>query len=245
MRFEDRGIRRMIQKQLKRREKEIMIGFLILIGVYFFVMGVVLVAGIYGNRIYEVFMVGTLFAMGAGFSLQVFVSSFCFLREFNMAISMGQTRKRFVWCYELISVLEFLAITVLGRVFWAFEEQVYHWVIPKAHILFRAEVIFGWKQIIMIVLGAVAVQMLLQALVLRYGIKVYWGVWFIWMLVAYVPRMLHRDSIIARKGIAFMEWVVRMSVEFGENFWILAGLGVYGGLIGIAWMFLRRQQVTM
>ena len=235
----------MLKKQLKRREKELIIGLFILIGVYFLVMGVVLTMGIYGNGLQEVFMAGTLFSMVLGLLLSSFIGPFSFLQEFNMAISMGQTRKRFVWHYELVSVLEFLAMAVLGKGFLVLEEQIYRWVMPEVRFLFRLDWIFEWKHVVIIILGVVAVHMLMQALVLRYGMKVYWGIWFVWMLLAYTPNLLSKDSAIVQKGMAFVGWVIQIAAEFGRNFWTLIGLGVFGGLVGIAWIFLRKQQVMM
>lgn len=238
----------MIKKQLKRRKKEALWELLVIVGIYLFVMVIVLGIGIYHKnrqKFFEVFVAGTMFAMFAGMSVWLFVDSFYFLREFNIAVSMGQVRKKFVWCYELVSVLEILMMAVLLRGLAAIEEGIYHWLLPEAEVFLNVNKIFRWNKMIVIVLGIVAIQMLIQAMLLRYGMKVYWVIWFLGMLVTYTPRLVSEDSMLAKKGKEFVDWVVQIAKMFGGNFWIIVSLVGSGVLVGIAWCFLRKQQVTM
>ena len=235
----------MLEKQLKRREKEAGIGFLIMMGIYLLAIGIVLVVKVHLGSISEGFVAGTLSAAVIAACLWVFADSFYFCREFNIAVSMGQTRKQFVWCYELVSFLEILGMVVLVRGLWAVEEGIYHWLVPEAKIVFGAEEIFWRKGIWIWVLGVIAGQMLLQALLLRYGLKIYWVIGFGGILLAGIPRMISENSGIARKGREIVEWIAGAAAEFGENVWILIGVVVSLGAVGIAWMFLRRQQVVM
>ena len=52
----------MLEKQLKRREKEAGIGFLIMMGIYLLAIGIVLVVKVHLGSISEVFVAGTLSA---------------------------------------------------------------------------------------------------------------------------------------------------------------------------------------
>lgn len=238
----------MIKKQIKRRKKEARLELLVISGIYLFTIAVVLGIGIYHrNRqeVVEVFPAGSVFGILVGMSFWFFAGSFYFMREFNMAVSMGQTRKKFVWCYELVSVLEILAMLVLLKGFAAVEKGIYHWLLPEAKSFLEVNRIISWNRVAVIVLGVVAVQMLIQALLLRYGMKVYWVLWFIWMLAAYTPNFVSEESVIAKKGTEFVNWVIRAAELFGGNFWIIVCLLASGGFAGIAWYFLRRQQVTM
>ena len=67
------------------------------------------------------------------------------------------------------------------------------------------------------------------------------------MLLCYTPSILstHSDSVIAGKFIAFIKWFIHIAIEFGESFWIGIGMIASSILVGIAWLFLRKQQVTM
>lgn len=239
----------MLKKQIKRREKEVLIGCSIMIGIYLFVLLIVLGVGIYQKQTTYTTIVasGSLFALIIGIFLKFFIESFYFLREFNIAISMGQTRKQFVWYYELVSLLEMFLMVGFVRGLWAIEEGIYYFVIPRVKFLVQTDMIFNWKRNILIIFGMVAIQMLMQALLLRYGMKIYWGIWIIWMLLCYTPSILstHSDSVIAGKFIAFIKWFIHIATEFGESFWIGIGMIASGILVGIAWLFLRKQQVTM
>ena len=240
----------MIKKQLKRREKEALFKILILTGVYLFVEILMLGIGIYNREKQTVFQeglipAGSLFAAIAELFLYFFGESFYFLREFNLAVSMGQTRKNFVWCYEVVSILEVVVLVGLLRGFVAIEEWLYHWLLPEAVFLVNGTMIFRWKIILGVLLLAAAVQMLIQALLLRYGIKIYIGIWFLWMLFAYTPRMIERDSLLAKKGMALVKWAGQVSAQFGGSIWIGIGLAAICILGGTAWGFLRKQQVTI
>lgn len=238
----------MLVKQLKRRRQEALIGFFIMIGTYLLMVVGVLMIENYNKemqKLQQVFVIGTLATMVVCFFLQLFVDSFWFLGEFNMAISMGQTRKSFVWCYELVSVLELFGMIGILRGLAAVEEGVYHWLLPGAKIIIAADVIFQWRILVGIVLGMIALQMLIQAMLLRYGMKVLWVMWIVWMLVAYTPHFLSRNSGFAGMVNQIMGWGFWMIGRFGGNFWIGVGAGIAGVIVGIAWKFLRRQQVTM
>lgn len=239
----------MIKKQLKRRQKEALLKFLILLGVYVFVVILMLGIEIYNREKQMVFQkqiipAGSLFAGITGLFLYFLGESFYFFREFNLAVSMGQTRKKFVWCYEIVSILEVVVWIILLRGFVAIEEELYHWLLPEAVFLVKGTTIFQWKIIFAVLPLVASVQMLVQALVLRYGIKIYIGIWLLGMLLAYTPQMM-KSSLLVQKGIALAKWAEQISKQFGEIIWIGMIFAAVCILGGIAWGFLRKQQVTI
>lgn len=238
----------MLQKQLKRRKKEALLFFLIIIAGYVIgVFSMLLIsrksAGEAAEK--EVVLIGTVLAMTIGVCLQFFVDIFTFLQEFNIAISMGQTRKSFVWCYEFVSLLELLAVTIILRGFAEIEQLIYCIAVPDIKFLVKADVLVQLKIIVPIILGITAVQMLIQALLLRFGMKAFWGIWIVWMTLAFSPSVLSQNKALAEKMVNMAAVLFGVAVHLGEVFWIMAGVILAGIMAGTAWGFLRRQQVTM
>ena len=68
----------MLKKQIKRREKEVLIGCSIMIGIYLFVLLIVLGVGIYQKQTTYTTIVasGSLFALIIGIFLKFFIISF-------------------------------------------------------------------------------------------------------------------------------------------------------------------------
>lgn len=234
----------MIQKQLRRRKKEAL--FLLLIIIVAYLVGILMMIIISKKSAEkEVFLVGTVLAMIIGAGLQFFSNILTFLQEFNIAISMGQTRKSFVWCYELVSFLELFAITVILRGLAEIEQLIYNIVMPDGKFLIRADVLVQLKIIVPIILGMTAVQMLLQALLLRFGMKAFWVIWIGWMLLCFSPSALRQNEVLSEKAANLAAALFTVVSHLGAVYWIMAGVILAGIMVGTAWGFLRRQQVTI
>ena len=193
----------------------------------------------------EVFLIGTVLVMIIGACMQFFIDIFTFLQEFNIAISMGQTRKSFVWCYEFVSFLELFAITVMLRGLAEIEQLIYRIAMPNGRFLIKADMLVQLKIIVPIILGMIAVEMLLQAMLLRFGMKAFWVIWIIWMLLAFFPSTVMQNKVLSEKAANLAAALFSVAAHLGTMFWIMAGVILIGIMVGIAWRFLCRQQVTM
>lgn len=234
----------MIQKQIKRRKKEALVFLLIMLGVYAVSLTAALIIGKKSEE-KEMFMIATLIAAAVGVGIPLFGDMFTFLLEFNIAVSMGQTRKSFVWCYELVSVLEFLAVIVISRALAEAEQMVYRMAMPDVEFIVKTDVIFQIKIIIPVILGLTAVQMFIQAMLLRFGLKAFWTMWLVWMALSLSPSALSRNQALSNKIYNTAKPLLITAAGFTAAFWILAGVIAAGILMGAAWGFLRKQQVTM
>ena len=103
-------------KQIKRRTTETLQYLAIMAGG--FLVGVAIVSAValyFGDGKEEgIFQLGVILALVITVFLQGFGTIFSFLGEFNLAISMGQTRKSFVWAYEAVSVIQIVVMAAVA-----------------------------------------------------------------------------------------------------------------------------------
>lgn len=230
--------------QLKRRKEEFLqyvaiIGAAWLIGMVI----VLLVCKLGGENSY--ITLGSLFGVMVMTLLFVFGEVFSFLQEFNLAISMGQIRRNFVWMYQLVSAVEIAILVFMLFLMHKLELLVYGLAMQEISPEFQLDVLFQLKYVIPAIIGTVAVEMLLQALFLRFGMKAFWGIWFAWMLVCIAPtRLLHNEKALAYAG-KFFAPVIGLASNGGLVFWMVSGLLIIAVMMGIAWNMLRKQRVTV
>lgn len=161
---------------------------------------------------------------------------------FNLQVSMGCTRKRFYVSYYLANVVKDLLIVLLLLLLCAAETQLCKVIYPGTASKLD---LFPWllKLGAPAALAVPAVGILCGALLLRFGRKGYWVLWFLWMFAFLgVPRIMD-----APDGTFFGELaggISRVAQAVPEGGWILAGAAGILLCIAVSWGMLRRQQVT-
>lgn len=161
---------------------------------------------------------------------------------FNLQVSMGCTRKRFFVSYYLANVVKDLLIVLLLLLLCAAETQLCRMIYPGI----REELdLFSWILTMGVpaALAVPAVGSLCGAILLRFGRKGYWVLWFLWMFAFLgVPRIMG-----APDGTFFGELaggITRMAQTVPAGGWILTGAAGILLCIAVSWGMLRRQQVT-
>lgn len=191
--------------------------------------------------------------MGALMSLMISLILFFFAGifsvgyEFNLAVSMGKTRKWFLLAEYLMLVLDIAApmLVIIGIGFA--ENLLYERLYPGAECeFFIVNSLLQPKVILSIVLGGAMVVLLLGALVTRFATKAAWIVWALWMVVCIgfsklVPVMTDTpDSALAVSVRGIMNCLGNLSLL--QTIIIL--LGVIGAGMAAVFALLRRQHVT-
>ena len=147
---------------------------------------------------------GTMLAVIAFAFIHLFGITLSFMGDFNMAISLGATRKSFVSGYVLFNLLE---IAVL--------------------------------ELEIVVCGVV--EMFFGAVILRYGMKVLWILWAVWMIICLVPMNIAKNEKLSGE-------LAKLGLFLGGKFTpqgiVALVIALTIVVAAITWNILRKQRVT-
>lgn len=195
----------------------------------------------------SVIPIGTLCALMAAVTIAVFMGIGVLPVHFNMAVSMGITRNRFIPVFLLVSFAENLAAAGVAFLF-SFPET---WVLRVVYAGVKLEsftgYVFQWKYILTACLGLAALHVFFGMLLMRLG-KIAWTVlWLLWMACAVGGPGLARlaesmqETAFGKLCAAVLD-MVRGFTESG----ILAGIVIASVvMIAASWGMLYRQEVKM
>lgn len=184
---------------------------------------------------------GTMLAFIAFAFMHLFGISFSFMGDFNMAISLGATRKSFVAGYVLFNLLEIAVLEVEIILFGMFEKFMLKTAFPQASMEIDLTTFFTWKYLLGAMVVFTVLEMLLGAVILRYGVKAFWVLWAIWMIVCLAPMNIEKNE--------------KLSGELAKLGLFLGGKLTPQGMVvlvivltivvaAITWNILRKQRVT-
>lgn len=117
---------------------------------------------------------GTMLAFIAFAFMHLFGITFSFMGDFNMAISLGATRKSFVAGYVLFNLLEIAVLELEIVVFGVVEKFLLENAFPQAVMEIDLTNFFTWNYLSGVLVVFTAVEMFFGAVILRYGMKVLW-----------------------------------------------------------------------
>ena len=188
---------------------------------------------------------GTLLSLVVGAIFSAMMTGGQMMVSFQTQIAMGSTRKQFFVSYYIVCLVESLVLMV-----WLLG-------IAAAENILATEVFGGEQEIdfvpyllrygFLAVVGLNSLGALSGTMILRFGKKAFWTLLILWMIAFLgIPRVhiLAKgapDSIWAK-----MEGILRSA--FGGlqiNTWIVLGGLLSLIFLGISWISLRRQQVTV
>ncbi len=225
--------------QFHTRRKELLEFAGIAVGGYLF--GLMILAFIGGVAAEEIIpFLGTILAIAAAVFIHFFGIVFSFVGEFNMAVSMSSTRKNYVTGYLLFTIVELGVLEVLIGVLAAIESGLLRLFYPGAY-----DSSIGWyfqgKVLVAAAVGMPVVEIFLAALILRFGMKAFWGIWIFCMVAMAILSNLVENERIAN-GLHQLGLLADRQLTPGG---LLAG-GVLLLLLLAAgsWGLLRRQRVT-
>lgn len=133
--------------------------------------------------------------------------------RFRLAVSMGQTRRSFLLCDPLISLLSGALGLLAAWCLYQAEQGLYSMVYPNFTNEIPLDVVYQLKYIVPILAGLVVLDLVFGAILLRFGMKPLAAVWFAFCLsVMILPRAVHSyqdggTSLFARIGGGLM-WLV-------------------------------------
>lgn len=184
---------------------------------------------------------GTMLAFIAFAFMHLFGITFSFMGDFNMAISLGATRKSFVAGYALFNLLEIAVLELEIVVFGVAEKLLLENAFPQAVMEIDLTNFFTWNYLSGVLVVFTAVEMFFGAVILKYGIKAYGVLWALWMLITLVPMNIEKNE--------------KLSGELAKLGLFLGGTLTPQGMVvlvivltivvaAITWNILRKQRVT-
>lgn len=190
---------------------------------------------------------GAVLAIIIGNLLIVFGGVFSLQPEYNLAISLGKTRKYYVPAKYFWLVTHCLLCMVIARIIGYIEELIYPVLYPNAGCEFSVSALFkSPAAIVGVVLLIPVAVMLFGALYMKFGMKFFWVFWVLWMFACTgLPRMITArkddpDSLFGKMGAAFVDFFIQIT-----NAQIIIGLVVLGiAGMAAAFLLLRKQSVT-
>lgn len=228
--------------QCKTRKMEVLQFLAVAFGSYVF--GIIVMMIIRANTMEEneCVTLGMLIAMIVLVFIHFFGITFSFVGEFNMALSMGATRKSFVGSYALFNMVELagleLLLFVLGKIELALISVIY----PQCEIILDVTQYFQWKYLLAVIVGMTVVELFLGAVILRFGMKAFWVVWAIGMFLTLVPAKLSENEVMAAKMHQLGE---QIGLENIVQYLFAAGVVAAVIMAVLGWNFLKKQRVTV
>lgn len=195
----------------------------------------------------SVFHIGTVTALVVAVFVVVFMGIGILPVHFNLAVSMGSARKRFMPVFLLLSFLENLAAAAAAYLLSLLETQILRSAYAGIKLESRTEDFFRWKYILAACLGLAALNAFMGMLFIKLG-KIAWTIiWVLWMVCCFgIPRIGHIAE--TAKGTVFGEIcgaVIRAVSGLTEG-GILAGIVIVSaGMLAVAWGMLRKQEVRI
>lgn len=192
---------------------ELLIYGLITAGGGIFGMIIMLVILACGGMDGEYFKVGTIGAMMFSVMILLFSGIFSLKNDFDLAISMGKTRKYFVPARYLMFVADWLICGSLPILISRIEDVIYKFFCPEVICSADVGMLFAkpvyWISILLVV---PIVSVLLGGLFLKFSTKFFWFFWALWMLASLVvPRLFSAaeerpDSIPGKMGMGVLQF---------------------------------------
>ena len=208
-----------------------------------YVFGIIVMMIIRANTVEkECVTLGMLIGMIILVFMHFFGITFSFVGEFNMALSMGATRKSFVGSYALFNMVELagleLLLFVLGKIELALISVIY----PQCEIILDVTQYFQWKYLLAVIVGMTVVELFLGAVILRFGMKAFWVVWAIWMFLTLVSVKLSENEVMAAKMHQLGE---QIGLENIVQYLFAAGVVAAVIMAVLGWNLLKKQRVTV
>lgn len=187
--------------------------------------------------------IGTGIAMIMTAITQVIMRVVTFSNNFNIAVSMGVTRREFLIGYQLFNLAELVVFTVCFWVLYLMEGLFARLCFPKEPMIENMNVLFQIKVIVPFLLVLCCLEIFVEAVTMRFGAKAWWTLWAFWMAMCLgIPRMIERGI----KGMlpSGIQRLGNLLVTGGPVLWTVCGVVVLVILVLAAWRMLVKQQVT-
>lgn len=234
---------KMIVKLIKIDKNEIItlgiaLGIAYILGI---VIGCILMNGNVGMPCYIPF--GAVTAVIIVMLFQAAMTLTTFGRAFNLAVSMGVTRKKFLLGYQLFTLAELLILFLCFGILYRIESAAAGIFFPAESVTDVLNFLLKIKFLLPAVLIVWCLEFFIEAVTMKFGAKAWWTIWAVWMAICLgFPNMLVRG--LKGKLPAGLMKLGSLFAAGGKTLWIACGAVIFAVLLLISWNILRKQQVT-
>ena len=226
--------------QLKVRKKEFLQFLAIGSGAY--AAGIILLALILEISGIETYVtLGTMLAGSIFIFVHVFGIPVSFAGEFNMAVSMGVSRKEFVGSYAAVNLLEIAVFEAVLYGFGRLETLFAQTLFPEFTKEFDCMVLFQWNYLLALLIGMTVTELFVGAVILRYGSKALIVLAVLWFGAFMIPAKIAGNktaaAIFSKIGIALENGMTMQNI-------FIFGAAAAAVLSLVSWNLLRKQCVN-
>lgn len=190
---------------------------------------------------------GTIIALCCIMFLYILTGIFNFAADFNLALSMGITRKGFALGYYVRSTLTAVFMCAALAAVCFFETGLYGFLFPG--MVSQMPKVFqfteGWKLLLGICVAAPAIRFIIGAFIIRFQKIGFWILWVLWMLLVGLGSKIAK---LFQDTSTFWGKLFRDVLLFLQGFPVIALYAMGAGAVFLlafgAWLLIRRQQVT-
>lgn len=191
---------------------------------------------------------GSMLSLIMGVGLLFFVGIFTISNDFNLAVSMGKTRKYFVPAKYLALIVDMIVVLLIYKLVNVVELTLYSSLYPSAVCEIAFNVMKGGSVLMLAVILAVpALILLFGGLFMVFSTKFFWILWGLWMIGCIGgPRMLsvaveQPDTPQGRLGTSLINWFRGISPDYFAVALFVITVAAFVG----AMLLLRKQRVTV
>lgn len=190
----------------------------------------------------------TFFCMGTLIALMMLVMVslvWCmhFPQEYMLALSMGRTRKEFLFSYALRSILSQVLGYLIVLLGYGIELTVYPLLFPGYGNEMTFDFLFQWWVIALAVPGVVLVQMFLGVLYGKFGKPFLAVAYFVWLGLCILGPQMIPDEDHTTVGAEMMGTVLQWIKMVPSPVWICVGIGAVIAMAVTVVQLGRKQMV--
>lgn len=186
---------------------------------------------------------GTIAALMMAVIMQIMIRVIVFPKNYNLAVSMGITRREFLIGYQLYNLLEFVIVIFGVWVLYLIEGVVAKVCFSNEPMAEYMDIIFQIKFIVPVLLVLCCLEIFVEAVTMRFGAKAWWTLWAFWMAMCLGgPKLLVKGV----KGMlpAGMQKLGSLLVAGGPVLWVSCSAVFLVVLLIVSWNIMKKQQVT-
>lgn len=236
----------MLINQWRTRKKETGIYLILMSGIY--LLGLLLFGAVSsdGNDTESIVPLGTILSLSIICIIHLIGCSMTMIGGFNLAVSMGITRRKYVLGFGLFSALELLGFCLTAMVFFFIEKAICTSGIYGTSAQMQAEnfILEGSKYLPLGIAGILALELLTTALYLRFGGKVFAAIWLLVIAGPLLARWMDGLGLLDKMTVDLVNNIAGFYAGIGTPAVWLLTVPAEALLAAAAWNMLRRQQVV-
>ena len=236
----------MIKKQFRLRRDELLLGFIVMCLCFILGAGMMILIISVDSETLHIVPIGMVMALMGTIMTLFMAQVFSFGNRFNQALSMGRTRKIFMVADTLVTLGLHVVYVITLYILYFVEIGIYKIIFPTYTMKFDFLNRINWKYAVGGIIVLIIAELLFGELILKFGMKIFWIIWAMWMLgTSSISALSNNVEITENASVLqkIMYWFVGTLDGITAQQWnIIWGAIVVAAAIGVVAM-VRKQAV--